>query len=354
MAPEYPPGLVIFDSQFEDDKLKGDLYYVEVPIGSRLRVRWDTERQPENFRPVGGGVAYVFETSELQDPLISHDSIPDDLGGLRYRWTEGLKLGIPWVMFILILPSGHTLVAAEPVPARAKIFKDRLALYWILKAGDLGRTQVVCTLKKFEGSASSKLVELNLLCSGEGPSPDGSIQIEDTSPSTSKPIFISYAHEDNDSPDRSKRWLDRLTQFLQPLVQQDELTICSDQDIGLGEDWHAHIQKHLNGARAAVVLVSPAFLASKYVRNNELPVLLRNANEQGVKIIPVIVRRCLFEETKFKYPDPKTGPEEFTLASLQASNSPTKPLSGMSEDEQDDVLLKLARALLKLASANPK
>src|SRR5438132_5155858 len=92
-------------------------------------------------------------------------------------------------------------------------------------------------------------------------------------PTDLKPIFISYAHEDNESPDRSKRWLDRLKQFLQPLVEQDELTICSDQDIGLGEDWHAHIQKHLNGARAAVLLVSPAFLASKYVRNSELPVL---------------------------------------------------------------------------------
>lgn len=169
-----------------------------------------------------------------------------------------------------------------------------------------------------------------------------------------KPVFISYAHEDNDSPDRSKRWLDRLTQFLQPLVQQDELTIYSDQDIGLGEDWDAHIQKHLNGARAAVLLVSPAFLASKYVRNSELPVLLRNAKEHGVKIIPIVVRRCLFEETKFKYPDPKTGPDEFTLASIQASNSPTNPLSGMTEDEQDEVLLKVARALIKLTAPKPQ
>ena len=62
----------------------------------------------------------MFETSELQDPLISHDSIPDDLGGLRYRWTEGLKLGIPWVMFILILPSGHTLGGG-----RARAYKSK-------------------------------------------------------------------------------------------------------------------------------------------------------------------------------------------------------------------------------------
>src|SRR5215831_11056729 len=161
--------------------------------------------------------------------------------------------------------------------------------------------------------------------------------------SASKSVFISYAHEDNEGPDPSKRWLDRLTQFLQPLVQQDELAIWSDQDIGLGDDWHAHIQAHLDSARAAVLLVTPAFLASKYVRNSELPVLLRNAKEHGVKIIPIIVRRSLFEETKFKYPDPKSGPAEFSLASIQSPNSPTKALSGMTEDEQDEVLLKVAR-----------
>lgn len=82
--------------------------------------------------------------------------------------------------------------------------------------------------------------------------------------------------------------------------------------------------------------------------------LLRHAKENGVKIIPVILRPCLFEETKFKYPDPKTGPEEFTLASLQAAGSPAKALSEMSEGEQDRILVKVARALAKLVLENPK
>ena len=172
-------------------------------------------------------------------------------------------------------------------------------------------------------------------------------------PNIPRPVFVSYAHKDNESSDPSKRWLDRLTEFLEPLVQQDELTICSDEGIGLGDDWHAHIQKHLNGARAAVLLVSPAFLASKYVRSSELPILLRNAKEKNVKIIPIILRPCLFAETKFKYPDPKIGPEAFTLASLQAAGSPGKALSEMTEAEQDRTLLKVAQALIKLVSPNP-
>ena len=178
MAPEHPPELVIFDARFEEKKLVGDLHYIEVPIGHRLRVRWDAESEAEDFQPIGGGVASVFKTDQLQVLPLSRDSIPDDLGDLSYRWSEGLNLGVPWMMFVLILPTGYTLAAAKPRPARAKIFKDRLALYWILKGDDLGRTQVVCTLSAFEADTLSTLVELNRFCSEENPPPNSPIQIE--------------------------------------------------------------------------------------------------------------------------------------------------------------------------------
>ncbi len=171
-----------------------------------------------------------------------------------------------------------------------------------------------------------------------------------TSNTKAPAIFISYAHRDNESSDSSKRWLDRLREQLEPLVQQGEIAVCSDQDIELGADWHVHIQKHLDGAHAAVLLVSPAFLASKYIRNSELPVLLRNASNRGVKIIPILLRPCLFAESKFKYPDPQTGPEEFTLASLQAAGTPAKTLSEMNEGEQDRALLKVAQTIARLAN----
>jgi hypothetical protein len=99
-----------------------------------------------------------------------------------------------------------------------------------------------------------------------------------------------------------------------------------------------------------VVLVSPAFLASQYIRSNELPILLRNAKEQGVRIIPVILRPCLFAKTKFRYPDPREGPEEFTLASLRTAGSPSKALSEMTEGEQDHALLTVAQALARLVT----
>ena len=161
------------------------------------------------------------------------------------------------------------------------------------------------------------------------------------------PVFVCYAHEDNDSKKpRNERWLDRLLQQLAPLAIQDQVCAWSDKDIENGQDWHQRIQLTLENVKAAVLLVSPAFLASTYIRNSEIPVLLKNAQNRGVVIIPVIVRHCLFKETTFKYPDSVHGPEKLSLASLQSANSPSIPLNSMSEHEQDKVLLEVTQSLL--------
>lgn len=161
------------------------------------------------------------------------------------------------------------------------------------------------------------------------------------------PVFICYAHKDNEGPDPSRRWLDRLLEHLQPLALQEQAAAWSDREIEDGDDWHEVIGHSLKAARAAVLLVSPAFLASKYIRNSELPVLFKRARDEGVVVLPIILRPCLFSETRFRYPDPVTGPQEFSLSSLQAANSPHKELSGLSEHEQDQVLVQVAQRLLR-------
>jgi hypothetical protein len=183
------------------------------------------------------------------------------------------------------------------------------------------------------------------------------IKIEESKPmlpSNARAVFISYAHADNQSPDPQKRWLDRFVEFLQPLVSQEDFTLCSDQDIKIGQNWHEHIQAHLSGAKAVVLLVSPAFLASSYIRNSELPVILKNAAEQGVRIFPILISPSVYERAKYKYPDPKTGPQEFTLSSIQAANPPSETLIEMTEGAQNRVLKKVADQLADLLSANPR
>src|SRR5262245_23363500 len=83
------------------------------------------------------------------------------------------------------------------------------------------------------------------------------------------------AHADNQSDDPRKRCLDRLLEMLRPLTRQAHFSIWSDQEIKAGENWHERIKTQMVQAKAVVLLVSPAFLASDYIATNELPVLLK-------------------------------------------------------------------------------
>lgn len=166
-------------------------------------------------------------------------------------------------------------------------------------------------------------------------------------------VFISYAHADNESSDPKERWLDRFLTYLKPFVRQEDFTVCSDRDIPTGADWHAHIQDHLGRSMAAVLLVSPNFLASDYIANSELPVLLKDACGCGLKMFPILISPSAFDRVRFKYPDPKTGPHEFKLSSLQAANPPSKTLVEMSEGELGRVLTKVAEDLADLLAGNP-
>lgn len=162
-------------------------------------------------------------------------------------------------------------------------------------------------------------------------------------------VFISYAHSDNENSDPSKRWLNRLLEYLQSLVIQNRISAWSDTEIEIGDQWDKSIQTQLANANVAVLLISPAFLGSKYIRNSELPALLMNAMNKGAAVLPVILRHSPFAETTFKYPDPAQGPNELSLSIFQSANPPNKPLNSMLEHEQDAVLLSVAQRILELA-----
>lgn len=163
-------------------------------------------------------------------------------------------------------------------------------------------------------------------------------------PNTSRSIFICYAHQDNEGVSASAKWLDRLLQILTPLIRQDELSVWSDKEIKIGDHWQDKIQENLDRAKAVILLVSPAFLASDYVAKTELPLLLMYAREFGTRIFPVIISPCLYEEATFRYPDFRTGPNRMRLADIQSANPPSKTLSEMTEPEQNRVFMEVCRA----------
>jgi hypothetical protein len=74
-----------------------------------------------------------------------------------------------------------------------------------------------------------------------------------------KRIFISYSHQDKD-------WKDRLVKHLGVLEQEGFCRLWHDRKIELGNDWDPEIEKELNQADAAIMLISPDFFDSDFIK----------------------------------------------------------------------------------------
>ena len=106
-------------------------------------------------------------------------------------------------------------------------------------------------------------------------------------------IFISYSHKD-------EKWTELLKeQLVGALQQEDSLKIWSDSNIRGGEDWYQEISDALQNANVAVLLVSAASLSSDFIRKEEVPRLLERRKGEGLKIIPLIISDCAWEERQW-------------------------------------------------------
>lgn len=96
-------------------------------------------------------------------------------------------------------------------------------------------------------------------------------------------FFVSYAHADQRLADP---FLQRLTEHLAP-SRRYAYTLWRDTEILGGERWHDAIQQALAACQLGLLLVSPAFLGSSYITQEELPRLL---GDNAKPVIPVMLR----------------------------------------------------------------
>ena len=145
---------------------------------------------------------------------------------------------------------------------------------------------------------------------------------------TRKKIFISYSHKDSE-------WLERVKVHLKGLKHLDiDAQAWDDTQIKSGDKWYDEIKGALSQSHAAILLISADFLASDFIANEELPELLESAENDGVTILPVILKPSLVADTK--------------LGTFQAVNDHTEPLANLSPSKQDAELVKLARRVAEL------
>lgn len=138
-------------------------------------------------------------------------------------------------------------------------------------------------------------------------------------------VFISYSHLDED-------WKDRVQSHLSVLEKHGKLSIWDDRQIPLGGDWLGDIEQSLEQASIALLLVSRHFLNSDFIRNKEVPKLLRRREQNGLKVIPVMLSPCSWGHVDW-------------LSEIQGYPKDNKPLSGLTEHQVDEALANLASNL---------
>lgn len=146
-------------------------------------------------------------------------------------------------------------------------------------------------------------------------------------------LFISYSHANGD-------WLERVKVHLKPLVRGGLIDCWDDTRIGVGDRWRDEITASLQGARAAILLVSPEFYASDFIAEQELPPLLQKAQTEGTRILILVLDHCRFQR-------------DSKLACFQAAHDASKPLGELSKTEQSRILDKLAATVEALAQRVP-
>ena len=158
-------------------------------------------------------------------------------------------------------------------------------------------------------------------------------------------VFICYAHEDNESAEKSERWLDRVSGHLNAAGLECGVSAWSDKMIGLGQEWHEEIQESLMEARVAVLLVSVHFLQSNYIREKEVPKMLERQREGNLVIIPLMISPCPIEEAVFHDPSAPEGEGEISLAAFQSPTTASRALSALGEHDQESILSGLATSI---------
>ena len=152
---------------------------------------------------------------------------------------------------------------------------DFISLPTLLRSARAGISALITDDKK-----RIRLEDFNPLLAG--------LQISPPQPT----IFFSYSHDDKDLRDE-------LDKHLAPLRRRSKAKTWFDGAIGAGQNWEETIRKNLRSADVILLLISHNFINSEFIWNNELqPALDRHKNGE-CRVIPVLMKPCLWEGLPF-------------------------------------------------------
>ncbi|WP_414573376.1 COR domain-containing protein [Nostoc sp. CCY 9925] len=149
-------------------------------------------------------------------------------------------------------------------------------------------------------------------------------QIPMYEPITRNQVFISYSYQD-------QHWLTKLQKHLKPMIRNQTLVAWDDSKIQPGAKWRDEIENALAAAKVAVLLVSPDFLASDFIADNELPPLLDAAEAEGLTIIWIPLTYSGYEETE--------------IEKYQSAHPPNQPLKSLNSAQEDQAWMNICKKI---------
>jgi hypothetical protein len=146
-------------------------------------------------------------------------------------------------------------------------------------------------------------------------------------------IFVSYSHKDEE-------YKKELITMLAGLQRRRIVDAWQDRRIEAGDEWNRSIQDAMSDCDLALLLISADYLASRFIQEEEQPKLLQRRQEMQLRVIPIIVRPCLW----------KTEP---VLKDLQALPRDDKAVITLSKEtgERDQVWADIATVIENRAKA---
>jgi len=128
-------------------------------------------------------------------------------------------------------------------------------------------------------------------------------------------IFVSYSHKD-------ESFKDELVTMLAGLQRRGVIDTWQDRRIESGAEWFDAIHNAMKECNMALLLVSPDFVASRFIQEKELAHLFQRRVEEGLRVVPIIVRPCLWQS-------------EPVIKDLQALPKDGKPVISFSKENGD-------------------
>ena len=125
---------------------------------------------------------------------------------------------------------------------------------------------------------------------------------------------------------------------LRPVI--DDAVIWDDTKIEVGSEWQHEIEHALDTCKVAILLISPSFLASKFIVDQELPRILEAARARGVIVLPVHISPTAYEAVP-------------GIAEFQSVNPPSQTLSSLPRAKREHVLVEIARTVRSVLQGPP-